>query len=248
MENMKNIGKLIAVVILTLSHNLLHAQSERDSNQALSAKQQQIVAIASLTAKGDLQQLEEELSKGLESGLTVNETKEVLVYLYVYCGFPRSIRGLQTLLSVLDERKTKGIEDDWGKEASPITDTRDKYTRGVETLEELIQAKLGPKPAYQQFSPAMDTFLKEHLFADIFERDVLTYAQRELTTISVIATLGGLEPMLRSHLGICLNVGLTPGQLQHFVSIIESTIGKKEAKAAQAVLDEVLKAAQSGQD
>jgi alkylhydroperoxidase/carboxymuconolactone decarboxylase family protein YurZ len=82
--------------------------------------------------------------------------------------------------------------------------------------------------------------LKEHLFADIFERDVLTYAERELVTVSVIATIGNAEPMLKSHLTICLNVGLTPQQLQQFVTVIKSAIGKKEAKSAQKVLDEVL--------
>jgi hypothetical protein len=38
-----------------------------------------------------------------------------------------------------------------------------------------------------------------------------------------------------------MNVGLTSDQLQQFVNIIKSTVGKKEAKAAQKVLDEVLK-------
>lgn len=223
--------------LLLSSLNLL---GQKDNVKGLTTKQKIIVQIASLTAKGDLEALSVSLNKGLENGLTINETKEILVHLYAYCGFPRSIRGLQTLISVLDERKRKGIEDEWGKEASPIRDSRDKYIRGVETLEELIQSELGSKPEYQQFSPEIDTFLKEHLFADIFERDVLTYGQRELVTISVLSSLGNLEPMLNSHLKICLNVGLTPDQLQQFVSIIESTIGKKEAKSVQSVLNNVL--------
>ncbi|MCY1540588.1 Carboxymuconolactone decarboxylase family protein [compost metagenome] len=93
---------------------------------------------------------------------------------------------------------------------------------------------------YSAFAPVIDTFLKEHLFADIFERDVLTYSERELVTVSVISTIGKAEPMLHSHLNICLNTGLTPEQLQQFVHIISATIGKKEAKAAQNILDEVL--------
>lgn len=79
------------------------------------------------------------------------------------------------------------------------------------------------------------------MFADIFERDVLTYAQRELVTISVIATIGNAGPMLQSHLAISLKVGITAGQLQEFVYIIKSAAGKKEAKAAQAVLNNVIK-------
>lgn len=56
-----------------------------------------------------------------------------------------------------------------------------------------------------------------------------------------MATIGEVEPMLKSHLNICLNVGLKPKQLQEFITVIETTIGAKEATAAQKVLDEVLK-------
>jgi hypothetical protein len=37
------------------------------------------------------------------------------------------------------------------------------------------------------FSPAIDTFLKEHLFADIFVRDVISHQDRELATIAALA-------------------------------------------------------------
>jgi Uncharacterized homolog of gamma-carboxymuconolactone decarboxylase subunit len=198
--------------------------------------------ISALTAKGDLAKLKTELNAGLEAGLTVNQIKESLAHLYAYCGFPRSIRGLQTFMEVLDERKTNGITDELGADASPINDDGNKYERGKKILGELTQT---PQPetlsGYSAFAPTIDTFLKEHLFADIFERDVLTYAERELVTISVLSSIGGVEPMLTSHLNICLNVGLTPEQLNEFVSIIKSTIGEKEGKSAQLVLDEVLK-------
>lgn len=207
----------------------------------LSPKEQSIITISALTAKGDLDKLQTALNTGLENGLTVNEIKETLVHLYAYCGFPRSIRGLQTFMQVLDERKAKGINDKIGNDISPIDETDSKYKRGKKILGELTKT---PQPdtltGYSAFAPTIDTFLKEHLFADIFERDVLNYFQRELVTISVIATIGKAEPMLRSHLNICLNVGLTPPQLNEFVGIIKSTIGKKEAKSAQKVLDEVL--------
>ncbi len=235
-------NRLIGVILILCFCSML-AQSKKDMGGTLSPEQESIVKIASLTAQGNLEQLSDELNNGLDHGLTVNEIKEVLVHLYAYCGFPRSIRGLQTFLDVLDERKERGIKEEWGREASPITDTRDKYARGIETLEKLVQAKMdGPKPAYQQFSPAMDVFLKEHLFADIFERDILTYAQRELTTISVIASLGNLDPMLRSHFNISMNVGLTAAQLQEFVGLIASTADQKKADDAQKVLEAVLAA------
>lgn len=218
----------------------LSAQHQMRPNTTLSPKQQNIVVISALTAKGDLQKLQPALHTGLSAGLTINETKEVLAHLYAYCGFPRSIRGLQTLMSVLDERKKKGITDSMGREASPITSREPKYNRGKKVLEQLTgQPETGPKRGYAAFSPEIEVFLKEHLFADIFERDVLSYADRELTTISVLTSIGGVEPMLQSHLGICLNLGLTQPQLNQVMLLIETNLGKEEAEAGRAVLTQV---------
>src|SRR5690242_14840702 len=110
-------------------------------------------------------------------------------------------------MATLDERKTKGIRDNTGREATPVDDTN-KYETGYKNL-----AKLGGRPTdgpiekptsgYGAFSPVIDRFLKEHLFADLFSRDVLTFAERELTTISVLIALrSGVEPLLGAHLGL----------------------------------------------
>ena len=229
---------LLFITIMGITGNI-NAQPMTTEN-TLSTKEQSIVSIAALTAKGDLDKLKIALNTGLENGLPVNETKEALVHLYAYCGFPRSIRGLQTFMQVLDDRKAKDINGTVGNDASPIDETSTKYERGKKVLEELTKT---PQPetltGYSAFAPTIDRFLKEHLFADIFERDVLTYKQRELVTISVIAAIGHAEPMLKSHLTICLNVGLTAEQLQQFVAVIKTSVGKNEAISAQKVLNEI---------
>ena len=88
------------------------------------------------------------------------------------------------------------------------------------------------------FNPLMDVFIKEHLFADIFDRDILTYIERELVTVTSLATVH--DAFVRSHIGGALNVGVTENQLRELFSIIENKIGKKEADTARKVLDEVL--------
>jgi alkylhydroperoxidase/carboxymuconolactone decarboxylase family protein YurZ len=240
---MMKIGKqmLIALTMICCFCGSLPAQNEVESNKVLTTKQQSIVPIAAYTAKGELKQLKPALNEGLDAGLTVYEIQEVLVHLYAYCGFPRSIRGLQTFIEVLDERKSNGIIDEMGADASPVSDELSKYERGKKNLEELIGRPItGPQSGYAAFAPVIEIFLKEHLFSDIFDRDVLTFAERELVTISVLSSIGGVEPMLRSHLSICLNLGFTSEQLNEFVEIIKSTVGKKEAKDALSVLNEVL--------
>ena len=210
-------------------------------NDSLSNKEKNLVRIAAITASGDLTKLKDALNNGLDDGLTINQIKEGIIHLYAYAGFPRSIRGLQTLMAVLEERKAKGINDQTGADASPVRNDQTKYERGKAILEQLTGVpEKDPKTGYAAFAPTIEVFLKEHLFADIFERDVLSFKDRELVTVSVLSTIGGVEPMLQSHLKICLNVGLTPAQLHQFVAIIGSTIGKKESVATDKVLNEVL--------
>lgn len=246
MKQFKVISLLLIIVSISMFSNKIMAQEMKTNEVRLSAKEKSIISIASLTATADLEELKIALNNGLEEELTVNEIKEILVHTYAYCGFPRSIRGLQTFMEVIEERKAKGINDTIGIEASSITNNSSKYNRGKQILGELTGK---PQPdtlsGYSAFAPAMDIFLKEHLFADIFERDILTYAQRELVTISVISAIGDAEPMLKSHLTISLNMGITPNQLEEFVTVIKPSIGRKKTKSAQKIVTEVLDNIQS---
>ena len=115
----------------------MNAQININANQSLTAQQQSIVSIAALTAVGDIEHLKTGLNTGLDAGLTINEIKEVLVQLYAYCGFPRSLNAINTFMSVVEERKAKGITDVEGKEASAITTTENKYETGKKTLQTL---------------------------------------------------------------------------------------------------------------
>jgi 4-carboxymuconolactone decarboxylase len=232
---------LLLATLLTMQHAV--GQNSSDI-KPLSEKQKGIVLMAAFTAKGELEKLKPAINKGLDAGLTINECKEVFLHAYAYCGFPRSIQGLNTLMGVLDERKAKGIKDVIGKEATPVNDTN-KYETGWKNL-----AKLGGRPTdgpiekpttgYGAFSPEIDRFLKEHLFADLFSRDILTFAERELTTISVLISLGkGVEPMLGSHLGLTLKQGVTKNQIEEVFVLIEKSVSKADADAARKVYSNI---------
>ncbi|MDR1876096.1 MAG: carboxymuconolactone decarboxylase family protein [Flavobacteriaceae bacterium] len=221
-----------------LSFNHLKAQEIESS---LDKKQQKIVTISAFTAKGDLESLKTALNEGLDIGLTINEIKEILVQMYAYAGFPRSLQGLNTFIAVLDGRKTRGIIDELGKAATLISDTVNKYERGKKTLETLTgKPEADIKTGYAAFAPEIDVFLKEHLFADIFGSDVLNYQQREIATISALAALGGVEPMLRGHINLGINTGITPRQLRQMIDVIEKNVSEQAADAAKPVLNEVL--------
>jgi len=134
MKTVRNIFSLLcaAIVFLTAASEGMAVEN------TLNPKQQSIIAISSFTANGDLEKLKSALNEGLDAGLTVNEIKEILVQLYAYAGFPRSLNGINTFMVVMDERKAKGISDKEGREASPMPANwnRDEYGARV-------RAKLG---------------------------------------------------------------------------------------------------------
>ena len=90
------------------------------AEQTLSPKQQAIAPIAAFAATGQMAQLQTALGQGLDAGLTVSDCKEILVQLYAYAGFPRSLNALNALMAVLEQRKARGIEDAQGIESEPV--------------------------------------------------------------------------------------------------------------------------------
>jgi len=212
-----------------------------DINQVLSKKQQSTIPIAAFTANGDLDKLKAALQEGLEAGLTVNEIKEILVHLYAYTGFPRSLNGINTFMTVIDERQAQGIEDETGPEASPVPADMNRDEYGARVRAKLAgQETIPPASGYQLFAPVIDTFLKEHLFADLFARDILDFQSRELVTISALASMTGTGGQLYFHLGAAMNTGLSEAQMQDFIDVIKTKVGQQEGEMASAILSKVL--------
>ena len=211
-----------------------------EANKVLAPREQAIVAVASYTGKGNLENLRRALAQALDAGMTVNEINEVLIHAYAYCGFPRSLRAIQTFMQVVEKRKADGITDVIGRGASIITDNRSRYERGCDVLAEISGVPAdAPKAGYAIFAPTIERFLKEHLFADLFERDLLTYRERELTTVSVLAGVGGVEPMFGSHAAICMHLGVTPEQLSAMLNIVEMNLGKTYSEPLRKVLNQL---------
>ena len=210
----------------------------KENNERLNTKQKHLIDISAYTSKSDVANLKIALNEALDAGLTINEINEALAHLYAYVGFPPSIRGINTFSEVVKEREAKGISDEKGKEATPVSDNGSKYERGEKAQMIVTGLTAAELTTLFAFNPLMDVFLKEHLFADIFDRDILTYIERELVTVTSLASVH--DPFVRSHIGGALNVGVTENQLREVFSIIENKVGKKEADTATKVLDEVL--------
>ena len=239
----KSFSKLAAVMFALLClGNLARADDMEKAKTALDARQEKIVTIAAFTANGNLPELKTALNGGLDAGLTVNEIKEVLIQLYAYAGFPRSLNGIQTFMTVMDEREKAGIADPAGAQgtALPAGTDRDAYGEAVRMRLSGV-TEVPAKSGYQLFAPGIDVFLKEHLFADIFGRGVLEFSDREIATVAALAALGGTDAQLQFHLNAAMNVGLSQQQLAGIISVLEKDVGKNESALAGKVFGEVLK-------
>lgn len=203
-----------------------------------SGKEQAIIPIAAFTASGELEKLKMSLDEGLNAGLTISETKEILVQMYAYTGFPRSLNALGTFMSVIEERKQQGIFDTEGEPASPLPTDESSLSFGTKNQTQLVgQVVSGP---LFDFAPEIDQYLKAHLFGDIFQRDVLTWKERELATIAALANMQGVNGQLQAHFGISLNNGITPALLKTFIGELKQHCGEDVALNADQVLDNIL--------
>src|SRR3954451_20704755 len=181
-------------------------------SEILTARQQAIVPIAAFAGAGDIAKLSAALNQGLDAGLTVSDAKEILVQLYAYAGFPRSLNALGELMKVLQARQERGVQDALGRQASPLPTGKELLALGTANQTKLSGAPV--KGPLFEFAPAIDEYLKTHLFGDIFARDNFDWQSRELATVGALGALTGVESQLESHSRISMNVGLTASQLR----------------------------------
>ncbi|MGF6346124.1 carboxymuconolactone decarboxylase family protein [Variovorax sp. W2I14] len=201
----------------------------------LSAAQQAIVPIAAFAAAGDIAKLNTALNQGLDAGLAVSDAKEVLVQLYAYAGFPRSLNALGELMKVVEARKQRGVKDAPGRAPSrPIPKGDALLAAGTAN-----QTKLSGAPVQGplfDFAPVANEYLRTHLFGDIFERDNLDWQSREVATVSMLAALAGVESQLQAHIRISMNVGLSARQMQQLGQVLGDRVDADSARRAREAL------------
>ncbi len=216
---------MMKTLLFVAAMMLATVQTKAQTMMNLTEKQQALVSIAANEAKGDIDALKKEVNKGFEAGLTISEVKEALSQLYAYTGFPRSLNALGALQQVIKERAEAGLKTEEGREADPMAADYDALKQGTKVQTQLV----GGQPFNYTFSPQTDYYLKAHLFGDIFARNNLSFAEREIVTISAISALEGCEPQLKAHVSGARNMGVTDAQLHEIPSVLRNQVGETEA-------------------
>ena len=205
-------------------------------SDTLSARQQAIPLIAASMASSQMDKLNSALNQGLDAGLTINETKEILVQLYAYTGFPRSLNALSELMKVTEARKQRGISDVEGKEPSAPVPVGDELRRAGTANQTKISGAPVQGPLFD-FAPVINQFLQTHLFGDIFARDNLDWQSRELATVGALAATPGVESQLLSHTRASMRVGLTAAQLRQLAQVLREHGETDAAMRAEKALE-----------
>jgi len=208
-------AKILATLFALFSiFTLLEA---KETMETLTQKEQKLAESAAVAARGDLARLKVSLDAGLDAGLSVNELKEMLVQSYAYCGFPRSLNALGTLMRVVREREVAGKNDVAGTPATTILSNGKSLEIGTENQTNLVGGPV--KGELYEFAPAIDQFLKAHLFGDIFSRETLDWRTREIATIAMLAAMDGTEPQRNAHIAIGKRNGISDAQIAEILDI-----------------------------
>jgi alkylhydroperoxidase/carboxymuconolactone decarboxylase family protein YurZ len=253
MKRKVRIGVLGTVLTLSLGLALAPSRAAEDpeapegkaaqaTSNALSTRQQTIPLIAAAMAMSDMPKLNTVLNLGLDAGLTVSEAKEILVHLYAYVGFPKSLKALGELFKVVEARKERGIKDAPGRELSRAIPVGDELLAAGRANQTRISGAPVTGPV-MDFAPVINQFLQSHLFGDIFERDNLDWQSRELATMGALAATPGVEAQLLSHMRASMRLGLTPAQLRQFVKVMAERGDKQAVERANQALGHALAAA-----
>ena len=117
----------------------------------------------------------------------------------------------------------------------------DRYERGEKLLRKIDGDKVADNliARYEDLAPDFTRYLVEFAFGEIYARDG-DLKHRELIAISSLATMGGCDAQLETHVHGAFNVGLTEGEIVEAVMTLIPYIWFPKALNAMAVVKRVV--------
>lgn len=247
-------GITLSSITLTLGLNMMEmawaSSTDKDkpvkttaispsNTTSLNPQQQSVVVVSALAAAGDIPRLNGALNQALDDGLKVSDLKEVLVQLYAYAGFPRSLNALAELMKVVEARKQRGVTDEPGRDPGRPIPKGDALLAAGKANQTKLSGSPVEGPLFE-FAPVANDYLRAHLFGDIFERDNLDWQMRELATLGMLSALAGVEPQLQAHIRISMNTGVTVEQLRELSQTLSERVNAEMANRATHALEQHL--------
>ncbi|NEG69152.1 carboxymuconolactone decarboxylase family protein [Bifidobacterium choloepi] len=199
--------------------------------------------VAALMGTGSLKTFTDMLPAFYQSGLTSSQLKEIVYQATAYLGFGRAVEFLEKLddyLKAMDVKmplepqRTVEPDDAEGRLAAG-------ERKQVEIFGERMRDFAGESGGPEE-SRHIRKWLVDNCFGDYYTRGCLTVAEREMVTMCFLASMGGCEPQLRSHIAANIRVGNDEQCCRAAISQIMPYIGYPRTLNALSCLDAVTRA------
>jgi len=202
---------------------------------SISKRNRFIITLATLITNTSKEKYSIAVSDALEV-LSPIEIKEILYQSVAYVGLGRAFELFEATNNVLSDN---GVE--LPLKSISTTTSEDRHEKGLDIQKryfgsEMIESMIDNAPEGQE---RFNDFLAGYCFGDFYTRDALNDQERELTTFSILATLGGCENQLRGHVQANFNVGNTKEVLIDALTILLPYIGFPRTLNALAIVNEI---------
>ncbi len=117
----------------------------------------------------------------------------------------------------------------------------DRFERGERLLRQIDGDKVADNliARYENLAPDFTRYLVEFAFGEIYARDG-DLKHREIVAIASLATMGGCDAQLETHVHGAFNVGLTESEIVEAVMTLIPYIGFPKALNAMSVVKRVV--------
>ena len=117
----------------------------------------------------------------------------------------------------------------------------DRYERGERIMREIDGDKVTDNliARYDDVAPDFSRYLVEFAFGEIYAREGDT-KHREIVAIASLATMGGCDAQLETHVHAAFNVGLTESEIVETVMTLIPYIGFPKTLNAMTIVKRVV--------
>ena len=171
---------------------------------SLDNRMRELVTITVLTTIQALPKLKAHLNACLNVDCTPVELREAIYQCAPFLGFPRTLNAIGVLNEVLTDR---GVSLPLPRQGTVADDER--YEKGLAIQEPVYGTEIKERYTWLpgEFAEAVPRFLTELGFGDFNTRTGMDAKTRELLTVIILASMGGAEVQVRSHVYGALKVG-----------------------------------------
>lgn len=170
----------------------------------LNTETKAMISVVALTTLGTVNEIKEEVETALKAGVSAEYLSEAAIQCTPYVGYSKVKEALKVLYTTLKEN---GFELPLNNQSGTTLENR--FERGLLAQQSIFGEDMINKmreAAPEELKHIQD-YLSAYCFGDFYTRRTVVLKTRELLTFCCLATLGGCEPQLKSHIVGNLNVG-----------------------------------------